>query len=509
MHRRPGLVLFLLLVPPSFAGAQEAGSCRLNQPASGTVTASQQGGSTVYHVEQVVIRCEGDSEIRADEADIFEARGESNLYGNVIFQDTVRRLTSDNAVYTSGIGRLYATGNVVFTDLSTGSSLRGPNLEYYRPRDDRPEARLIATERPHLTLVPESEDSVPAEPIEIDADRTTIIGETMTAVGSVVIQRSDLDAWAEQARYDRVSGRLDLRERARLQSEEYEITGEHIAALIPAEGIQRLTSRGDATLEGEEIQVAAPELRMYFENDLLERLVAVTPDSAGSAPAERATVTATGFRLEADSITALSPGQQLEQVIAIGSARGEAIDTVPSAPPVARAAGADTAVAVADTLIADSAVAEIEGMASIAMDRDWIAGDTVIAYFAPAPDSAAPDSVAVDGAGEAEEPEVRLERLVARGSARSLYRVRDDEQPRNGARPPLNYLSGETIELSLTAGELELAQVSGLRRGVYLDPIPPQPAPDNGEDGETVGDDDAEDDPPTAPADAPTTGGRR
>ena len=39
----------------------------------------------------------------------------------------------------------------------------------------------------------------------------------------------------------------------------------------------------------------------------------------------------------------------------------------------------------------------------------------------------------------------------------------------------MNYLAGETIELTFAKGELDVAQVTGLRRGLYLDPAVPPP----------------------------------
>jgi hypothetical protein len=136
-------------------------------------------------------------------------------------------------------------------------------------------------------------------------------------------------------------------------------------------------------------------------------------------------------------------------VIAVGAARGETIDTTraprpsrrPGRPPPARR----RTVAI--------------------LEHDWIRGDTVIGYFAPRP------PVEPEAGTEPADTAVTLQRLVARGAAQSLYRIaREGTEP--GPRGPwVNYLSGSVIELTFADGELDVASVEGLRRGLYLEPV--------------------------------------
>ncbi|HST58710.1 MAG TPA: hypothetical protein VLK84_08485, partial [Longimicrobium sp.] len=68
-----------------------------------------------------------------------------------------------------------------------------------------------------------------------------------------------------------------------------------------------------------------------------------------------------------------------------------------------------------------------------------------------------------------------LERMLAVGSARSLYRLRPsrEEQQRNpNGKVGINYVIADTIDLAFTEGEVDIATVRGLKRGVYLDPLP-------------------------------------
>jgi hypothetical protein len=68
---------------------------------------------------------------------------------------------------------------------------------------------------------------------------------------------------------------------------------------------------------------------------------------------------------------------------------------------------------------------------------------------------------------------VVLRRLVSTGDARALFRSEDDDADPD--RPALNYLFGDEIELTITAGELELGRVQGLRHGAFVDPAPATP----------------------------------
>lgn len=425
-----------------------------------------------------LVRCEGGAELRAEQGTLNEFTRELVLIGSVYFQDPEQTLTADNASYSSLIGRLYATGNVVFTNRAEGSTIRGPELEYFRPMEGRPEALVNAGQRPHLTLKPKARPES-SEPLELDADRVSIAGQAdLSAYGNVVIKRTDLDATAAEAQYNADTEGLELRGGANIRNEEFALDGEVIQARLAQGALEHVHARTDAALQGKELTVTAPDLQMFFTEDLLQRAV------ARGATDGRAVAVARNFRLEADSIDALTPGQQLDQVIAIGKARGAAMDTTRVDSTLAAPAPEGVAAATADSVPADSVPADTaaraDSTASSAQDliaQDWIVGDTLIGFFARADSAARAQDPAADTAAV-------LRRVVARGAAQSLYRVepRDSVAIRSGRRA-VNYLAGETIELTFLEGEVELAEVTGLRRGLYLDPTvgnsttPPTAAP--------------------------------
>lgn len=498
MRRAIVAVAGLLALLPGAADGQ-AGSCQLID--SQTLDRRTLAGFQTVYIIAPVVQCTGGARITANEGTLYEATREIHMSGSVDFRDPERRLTSRQATYSSVTGRLYATGDVVFNDLTEGMTLRGPELEYYRAMEGRPQSQATATQRPHLTLHPRPRPgettSTDAEPVEIDGDRMTMLGnEEYTVVGRVEIRRSDFQAFSQEARVDQATDRMELRGSARIEAEQFDLTGEAIDLLLPDDRLERILARRDAELVGEDLRIDSQEIQLFFADDLLQRIVA-RQEGAESA---RPVATARAFRLEADSIDARSPGQQIDQVIAIGAARGESLDTTEV--PRGRLPRAEPAANLTDG------------------DRDWILGDTVIGYFVSvdttAVDTAIVDSVGVAvavpttptepveiaaaapdtaaGGGGTAEREVVLDRVVALGTASSLYRVENDDGSRS--RPGLNYIVGDAIELSFQGGELAVADVRGLQRGLFLDPEETSPTPEPPAEAPA-------DSPSEAPAEAP------
>ncbi len=458
--------------------------CNLIYQTGTWISVGAEGQRVINAGGPLYIQCSNGEELRADSAVVYEAINEFHLFRRVDYQDPGRSLTSDYATYNGNTGRLWATGSVVFTDKNRGSTLRGPNLEYFRAAPGRPDAQAIATERPHLTVVPRSGRG--RDPMEVDADRITTVGENhVNAEGNVVIEGKDMDAWGQTAYYDATQERMELRTNARAKGERYDLTGDFIEADLAEGSLERVLSRGNARLTEERMRVTGPQLQLFFARDSLQRLVSshsATADGAGGGTG-RSVALARGFRMEADSLEALTPGQRIRQVIAIGTAQGQAWDTL-------RAAGpnpADTAAAAPDT-VAGLALGE----------RDLIFADTITGFFAAdsaggAPAGTAPaagDTARADStpaaapasglvrpppAARPDSANAELERMLAVGSARSLYRLRPsrEEQQRNpNGKIGINYVIADTIDLAFAEGEVDIATVRGLKRGVYLDPLP-------------------------------------
>lgn len=428
MISRAGLAAVLAVALPATLQAQ-AGSCEL-VASTGETQRNAETGTIV--VPQPVVRCEGGVEISAAQGTYLQNAGEVLLNGNVAYRDPTRTLSAQNATYSSALGRLYATGNVVFTDAARGSTLRGPEMEYFRVQPGRPQPQVIATGRPHLTLLPDAQrPGTNRDPFDVDADRMVIVGEDQfTATGQVQIRRTDLNASGAEAQYDGTAGRMELRRDARVRSARFDLAGEFIETIMFGGEVQRVFARDSARLSADKLRVTGPQMQMFFANRLLERLVA---RGRGAEAGARPVASSAGFRLEADSLEAIMPTQKLDSVVAIGDARGEVFDTT-----------------AADTSAAGSAA------------QDWIEGDTIVGRFVQRVGQAT-------GAAAAQDTAIELQRIAARGSARSLYRVKNEERP---GRPGLNFVAASVIYLNFVEGELDTAQIAGLQRGLYLDPTP-------------------------------------
>jgi lipopolysaccharide export system protein LptA len=479
------ILLALALLAVSAAGRAAAqNTCELVSQ-RGTWTAIGDPANRVISAQgPLLVRCTNGEELRADSAVIYAAQNEVQLYRQVDYQDPGRSLTSDYATYNSQTGRLYATGNVVFTDKQKGSTLRGPELEYFRAMAGRPETQSTATQRPHVTVVPKSSGSgTRRNPMEIDADRVTSVGEKyMTATGNVVINDNGTRSTAEEAYYDQVADHVELRRQGKVDNEKYHLQGDLITSDLQNGSVSRVVAQGNARLVSERLTVDGPLLRMFFERDLLQRMT--SGQVPGSTTPGRSIALSKGFRMEADSIEAILPDQRLRQVNAVGKARGESWDTI-----AVRRVVVDSAAVAGQTASAPATPPPTPTTRPMTEppteldQKDVLTADTIVAFFRT--DSARADSArgrapgdSVRLAGRPVRPDTargdtartEIERLLAIGDAHSLYRMRDDSAKAGQKKPGLNYLIGDRIDLTFKDGEVDVAHVRGLKQGVYLDP---------------------------------------
>jgi hypothetical protein len=429
--------------------------------------------------------CPGGTTVKADSAVGVPDDGEFEFIGNVYYADTLKTLTTDWARYNRPDARLFARGNVVLTDKESGSVIRGPEMEYQRETPDRPEARAVVRGRPHATLYerPKSREAAvastadtagaaadpvatlpdtlpvavdtqsvavaspppadggvvrPASPMEVDADRMEILGNRLFhAEGRVEIVRDSTRAWGESADYDQEAGTLVLVGEARVEGTEFTLSADRIDGRLLDGELHEVFARRQAVLTGEDLRVDAPDLRVYFDAGEVNRLVAVMDSSAGDRPV----AVSREFTLVADSIDAIAPGQELERIVAVGSAYGERV---------------------ADSLAA--------GLPE-AVSRDWLRGDTITGYFTrePLPEEKSAEPPAVEG--DTAKTRSTLERLVAvgpEGRARSLYRIREEGDATG--RPSVNYLVANRITLVMRGGEVQSVEAEGPIEGIHLQP---------------------------------------
>jgi lipopolysaccharide export system protein LptA len=464
-----GAVVVLLAALPAAAEAQSR-RCQQVLPSDARRIINSRGEEVFYFLDPVRVLCSGGVRLEADSAVMNSAGGGVILVGNVVFEDSTRRLEADWANYLGRADQLLARGDVSVTDLAEGAVVTGEDLNYLRESDTRPEARAVVTGgRPHA-VIPPRRDSLAgpaadtAVATEVWAERLELYGSTgFVAIGDVDLARGDVVGAADTARFDQGTERMTLLGTAHVQSPQYRLEGQHIDAFLEADQLTEVVADRDARVLADELDVRSTRVRIGFRDGEVERLEAWNPDPA--AETRRARADAENFRLRADSIDAMADSLGIREVRAVGRAYGERnADSLAVGPP---------------TVV-----------------RDWIQGDTITGFFIrsvvaadgedqPLTEDERPP--AADAPGDSVETVLeRIEVAGGEGMALSLYRMnRDDPE----ARASINFMKAKRIILFMEEGDVARVEAAGPIEGVYLDPVettaPPDSAQSAGADRET------------------------
>jgi len=377
-----------------------------------------------------------DKWVRADSASWFEGRGELYLFGNVEYRDVGRTLKAERATYYRDEDRVRPEGNVRLRDRSSGSTLSGPLLDYYPQNESRPIEQIFAPGRPHLTFYADTTGASSTAPFDVDADRMHIYGDSVVAgAGRVVVVRADLNAYGDSLHLDMGRDQLWLLGDPRAEANKMLLEGDSILMLMEDQQPREILAWPNGWAEGRELSLRAPALRLFVEGEEINRAIASAGDPSRTGAVDTpgrdpwAHSESEDYVLVADSIDIRRPAGRLERLIAVRRARASTVQPVVPG----------------DTLLGS----------------DWLVGDTITGYFAPA-----------DTAGSTAD-EVQLDRLVAAGEARALYHLREEREEREAAaRPAVNYVIGRMVTLWLEAGDVREAQVVGPSTGLYLEPLP-------------------------------------
>lgn len=414
----------MLLGGASFASAQQA--CDLIQ--------SRQfqsiGAGAVTYIGGPVFRCTTGATISADSAIHVEATKRIDFIGNVRFNETDRSLTSQYAQYVPAERRLMAQQNVVLIDHKNGSTLRALSLDYFQKSPTNPEARIdVHAGRPRATLVRQRTDTAAVDTTIVDADRMQIIDDNVfRGWGSVDVTRGKIKSHSSFAEFDQNGSYMRFYGLARVESDTFRLAGDSIdVETVNRDQFKSVLARRDAKLDSRDAQVEAPSLLISFDSGKVSRMVAVGGSRKGEGEKQARSVSQ-DFTVVADSIDAKSPGEKLENVTAIGTARGERTP---------------------DSL--DLKLPEL-------IQRDWVRGDTVQAFFETE-----------TGTGTAQRDSVVLKRLVAKGApASSTYRMKERSADTGADETSVNYLTARSIDVLFVKGEVDRVKAEGDIKGVYL-----------------------------------------
>lgn len=369
-------------------------------------------------------RCQGEkNRLRADSAEQFQAAGVVNLFGNVVYEEPGKmQVTAMHAVYFTREGRLYADGNVVATQLATGSTFSGPNIEYYRATPERPVSRMVAPARSIARLIDKDSTGKLTQPTVVTANRFEDTGDSLLiAFGDVIITRESLVGRGDSAAFDKPTERARLMRGARIVSDDtarrFTLTGDTIDMYSKERQLQRVMARHNGKATSDDLLLEAELIDLRFS----ERVI----NEAFAWGAKRAHARTPQQDLDADSIRIRLVDKVVREVRAIGGARS-------------------------------SGLPDTTKMRTT--ERDLLRGDSVYAWF----DSS--ETAKKDTARGA-----RVKEIKAIGNASSLFHVAS-ARGRNAA-PAMNYVRGRRITVAFDTGSVRDVRVDSAASGVYLEPI--------------------------------------
>ena len=376
------------------------------------------GGGFVGH-------CQGEkNRISADSMEHYQASGILNLFGTVTYDEPGKlHMDSQRATYFLREGRVIADGNVVATQLASGSRFLGPSMEYLRPMPNtRPISRLNAPGRPTLEIIEKDSTGKPGAPISIVATTMVDVGDSVVfAWGDVRITRTTLQGESDSASFDKLSERSRLIRTARITNRDkdqpFRMAGDTIDIFSKDKKLDRVVALHNGNASNNDVVMQAEILDMRFKDQKLDRAFA-----SGKGRAKATTATQ---ELNADSLAIRLPDQKVRQVTAVGKAIAWS--------------KSDTSKLRSD-------------------ERDFLAGDTVISWF---------DSTAVKGdtSGNA-----HIREIHAGGNASSFQQIASKEGPK--ARPSISYSRGKFMQVVFDSGQVRYIAIDSQASGVYQEPVP-------------------------------------
>jgi lipopolysaccharide export system protein LptA len=383
------------------------------------VVPESEGAYTTYLGGGTVTLWCGDAVMTGDSAVHYETEERAEMIGNVVYRDTTRSLDADHLTYFEATDQIIADRNVRLVRLATGARLEGPHATFFRAA--AADSRSIATGRPRMTI-PATDPG--GEPIIVDSDVAEFVGnERAFARGDVEIDRSDFHATADSAHFDRGEGRLYGD--PVVISHGMNLAGDSIVTKFVDGDLDQVHALGNAHATGEDLDLRATEI-----------LIDIGPEDVEHAWAfgDGRSLGATGsFVIAGDSIDFAFAGGEIDSVTSVGEARAFQLN---------------------EERDPDEELTEPE--TTITAGADWLDGDRIRGWFEASSEAVDPES-----------PRPQMRRLLALGSARSLFSgVRDSTAT---ARRSRSYLLGSSIDILFVDGEPDMV-VADQAIGIFLEP---------------------------------------
>src|SRR5438046_62761 len=388
----------------------------------------RKGETNVFAGGGVLAHCRGTgSTLSADSVAWFAGVGRFDMIGQrhlVHIRDTTLTLDAANSSYFLHQERLEAHKNVVAVNRITGSVLRGPNLTYYRAlKGVRDTLEMYASGRPTIDYRSNADSG---EPDVIVGDRVRFKGnDRMWGGGKVTIDRSDVAARGDSMQLDQAAGFAVLVGKPRVEGKgarPYTLTGTRIELGLQGRDIRLVKALGDGVATGADWRLTADTIHLHLDRKKLQQAFAWGPKDSVHARA-----VSTRNTIVSDSLALDVPDEVLTEARAFGHAHSTSTTESPKRDSTATG------------------------------DADWFAGDSRTARWTQVPDSAGT-------------PRTKLNRVIARGSARSFTHLASQH---DSAGPSLNYSRGKVIDCILKGDKVDRCTVTGQANGVQLEPKPP------------------------------------
>jgi len=345
-----------------------------------------------------------------------------HLIGHVHYVEPRLTIDSDVAPYYLADEHLLSEGNVHGL-LPSGTTLVGPRVEYYRAVPKiRSVARMVAPGRPTINIVQTDSTGKPTEPTVVVANTVVMDGDSLVyASQNVVITRTDVVATGDTASMNSQSEFARLMRSPKIVSrgkKEFTLYGDVIDLFGKEHALERVLSKGKAKSVSDSATMTADTIDFRMSGGLLQRMYAWGKSRAHAVNPQ--------YDVVADSIDLRMPGQRTREIRAVRKAYAQSMP--------------------------DTAKLHTK-------EKDWMRGDTIIAYF---------DSTQARG-DSTSRPQMR--QLVSQGGAQSFYQLAAKDSGVVG--PAINYVKGRDISIAFANRAVQTVDVTDKAQGVYLEPQVP------------------------------------
>ena len=408
--------------------APPSGQCQFTfeSPVTGRSSLKKQpsGQYNTFFGGGVTARCPAQGmTLVADSGEFFGDTRIVHLIGHVHYTEPRVKLDSRLLTYYMAAERVLVEGDVHAT-LPSGTTMQGPRADYYRAVPGiRDQARMIAPGRPTIKLIEKDSTGKPAEPVTVIANTVTTVADSLVyASGRVEITRPDVIARGDSATMDSGHEFARLMRQPTIEARgdrPFTLYGTVIDLFGQNRLLDRVLSMGKAKAVSQDATIISDTLDFHMADGRLQR--------AFAWGASRAHATSPTYDIVADSLDVMMPDQRLRQVHALRDAFAQSVP---------------------DT----SKIRTTK--------RDWLSGDTIFAYF---------DSTGRVAPGDTTH-QPRIERLIARGHARSFYQIAARDTAAIG--PAMNYVRGRDITVAFADRQVSKVTITDQAAGVYLEPAP-------------------------------------